>query len=78
MITLSKLIEKFEDKGFDTSIIFFNLPLVPLFDPSCLELQYSTKEDLYDIFKRSNAWRFKFREDRLEELNTWIDHQNYK
>jgi hypothetical protein len=78
MITYKKLAEKFEDKGIDTSVLFLNLPQPPLFDPSCLELSTNGREELYDRFIECNKWRFDHYREKLEELDVWIDHQNYR
>ena len=78
MTTYEKLREKFEDKGFDTTMLILNLPHTPIFDPSCLELSYKSREDLLDIFMKENKWKFDHYKERLEELDVWIDHQNYR
>ena len=78
MITYNKLIEKFEDKGIDIAVLIFNLPINPIFDPSSFELSYSSREELFNTFMKVNKWRFDLYKERLEELNVWIDHQNYK
>ena len=74
MITYKKLIEKFEDKGVSTSVLLFSLPEIPIFDPSCLELSCNSRDFLYERFKK----RFEYHQEKLEELNIWIDHQNYR
>lgn len=75
MITLKKLIEKFEDKGVEFNYL---LPYPPLFDPSCLELSYSSREELKERFDKVNNWRFEHYQKQLDDLETYIDRQNYK
>ena len=78
MITLQTLKQKFEDKGYDTSTLIFNLPPIPLFDPSCLELSNLDRNSLKETFDKVNKWRFDHYNEKLQELDTWIDRQNYK
>lgn len=77
-VTFETLANKFEDKGVSLTTLFLNLPPIPIFDPSYLELSCLPREELYDTFKRVNDWRFKHYNEKLQELDVWIDHQNYK
>jgi hypothetical protein len=75
MITYKKVQEKFEDKGFDYTLLFL-LPFPPLFDPTCWQLQCRSREELFEEFK--NSYPMSYYQQQLEYYNTWIDYQNYK
>lgn len=76
MITYKKLAEKFEDKGFDDSTLLFLIPFPPIFDPSGWQLQYRSRGELFEDFKKS--FPATSYQQSLEYYNTWIDYQNYK
>lgn len=78
MITYKTLAEKFEDKGISLRHLMLNLPQIPIFDPSCLELSANSREDLSKRFFECNKWRFDHYREKLEELDVYIDHQNYR
>lgn len=79
-ITYEIIKEKFIDKGMEEELYCMFIPFFqpPIFDPSCLSLQLHTREFLYEDFKKSNKWAFDWQQEKLEDLNTWIEHQKHK
>lgn len=72
MITYSKLIEKFIDKGYFTDLLFF-VQSPPLYDPTKLLIE--NKEENYKKFQEITQEVYG---KDWDYWNTWIDHQNYK
>lgn len=78
MITYEIIKQKFIDKGIEEELYCMFIPQAPIFDPSSLALELHTKEFLYEDFKKRNKWAFDYQQEKLEELNTWIEHQKHK
>ena len=78
MVRFEKVAEKFEDKGISLSILLLNLPSVPIFDPTSIELCGNSREDLSKRFFESNRWRLDHYREKLEELDVWIDYQKHE
>ena len=52
MITWGQLKEKFLDKGFSLYEFQILVPQPMIFDPDCVSLSYSTREDLLERHKK--------------------------
>lgn len=74
-ITYGKLLEKFKDKGYNEMELFFIFPYIPIFDPSCWQLQNCSREELRKRFEETELKRYI---ERLEDLSIWIDYQKHK
>ena len=69
MITWEQLKEKFLDKGFSFYEFQILVPQPMLFDPDCVSLSYSTREDLLKRHKKNNTTSLWTRVGILEYLN---------
>ena len=75
MVTWGQLKEKFLDKGFSFYEFQILVPQPMIFDPDCVSLSYSTREDLLERHKKITQQVYG---PEWDYWNTWIDYQNYK
>lgn len=72
-VTYSRLFEKFKDKGYELEFIYLVIP-PPHFNlylyPNNMSITHRK-----EIFDRSVM---KVYSEHWDEMNTWIDYQNYK